>query len=74
MAHVRGLTHARPRRHDKAAPCPNCKAFDLVTIDGQWGITCQHCDHHLEPEEYDQHATAYLHAHQAATTNDDAAA
>ncbi|MFJ9381906.1 hypothetical protein [Streptomyces sp. NPDC101455] len=64
---LRHLTHSQPQRHDQAAPCPSCGNFDLVTIDGQWGITCQTCGHHLEPDTYQQHATAFLQAHQAAT-------
>lgn len=63
---IRDLTHTVPRKHPKAAPCPECGAFDLVAIDGQWGITCTTCGHHLTPEAYDEHAAAYLNAHQTA--------
>ncbi|MEV6614250.1 hypothetical protein AB0N31_10580 [Streptomyces sp. NPDC051051] len=62
---IRGLTHATPHRHPKAAPCPECDAFALVAVDGQWGITCTACGHHLEPLAYDAHAAAYYTAHQS---------
>lgn len=63
---VRDLTHAVPHRDLQAAPCPACEAFDLVAVDGQPGITCQTCGHHLERADYDQHAAAFLQAHQGA--------
>lgn len=67
--HIRSLTHAAPRRHPQGAPCPECEAFALVRTDGQWEITCTFCGHHLEPNAYDQHAAAFLQAHQAAADN-----
>lgn len=70
---IRGLTHASPRQHPQAAPCPQCDAFDLISTDGQWGITCHACGHHLEPDAYDAHAAAFLHTiqtEQAAATAD----
>jgi Zn ribbon nucleic-acid-binding protein len=64
--HIRRLTHATPRRHPQGAPCPACDAFALVRTDGQWEIMCSFCGHQMEPEAYDQHAAAFLHAHQTA--------
>lgn len=58
---IRGLTHATPRQHPQAAPCPQCDACALVRTDGSWHITCQLCGHTLDPEEYDTHAAAVLH-------------
>jgi hypothetical protein len=66
LARIRDLTHAVPHRHPQAAPCPECDAFALTATDGQWGITCSACGHHLEPEAYDQHAARFFHAHQTA--------
>ncbi|MFD5251314.1 hypothetical protein ACFWM5_00525 [Streptomyces bobili] len=63
--HIRSLTHATPHRHPKTAPCPSCDSFALVAVDGRWGITCTACGCHLEPLEYEEHAAAVLHAHQA---------
>lgn len=57
---IRELTHAVAHRHRKDAPCPVCEAFDLVEVDGQWGITCETCGEHLEPEQYTAHAKAFL--------------
>lgn len=66
---IRDLTHAVPRRHPQGAPCPRCGAFALVATDGQWGITCDSCGHHLDPDAYDRHAAAFLTAHQAAAAD-----
>ncbi|WP_329597776.1 hypothetical protein OIE43_18895 [Streptomyces pseudovenezuelae] len=63
---VRDITHAVPHRHPMTAPCPSCDTFALVRTDGQWGVSCTFCGHHMEPEAYDQHTAAVLHAHQAA--------
>lgn len=74
---IRGLTHASPRQHPQAAPCPKCEACALVRTDGLWGITCQCCGHTLEPDAYDAHVAAVLHtvqAERAAARGDDAAA
>lgn len=57
---IRTLTHTVPHRHPQAAPCPHCDAFALVAVDGQWGITCEACGHHLDRTDYDQHASRYL--------------
>lgn len=57
---VRDLTHAIPRDHPQAAPCPQCEAFALVRTDGYWPIHCRACRHTLDPEAYDQHANAVL--------------
>ncbi|PZG77140.1 hypothetical protein C1I97_37165 [Streptomyces sp. NTH33] len=62
---VRDLTHAVPHRQEMAAPCPECDAAGLVRTDGQWGISCTVCGHHLEPQAYDDHAAAVLKAYQA---------
>lgn len=69
LARVRALTHAVPHKHPQGAPCPECDAFALVAEDGQWGITCQACGHHLQPEAYEEHAARFLHTHQTATDN-----
>ncbi len=68
IARIRDLTHAVPHRHPQAAPCPQCDAFALVAVDGQWGITCEACGHHLDPDAYDHHTRAVLNAQQAAHT------
>lgn len=60
MARIRDLTHATPHRHPKDAPCPACQAFALVETDGQWGITCEACGEHLEPEQYTAHTKTVL--------------
>lgn len=60
LARIRDLTHATPHHHPKDAPCPTCQAFALTQTDGQWGITCQACGEHLEPEQYTAHAKALL--------------
>ncbi|MEU6491110.1 hypothetical protein ABZ890_12035 [Streptomyces sp. NPDC046984] len=65
LARIRDLTHATPHRHDYAAPCPACQAFALAAVDGQHGITCQACGHHLEPAQYDQHSARFLEGLQA---------
>lgn len=63
---IRDLTHAIPHKHPQGAPCPDCQAFALVAIDGQWGVVCEACGRHLEPDAYTEHAATYLHNHQAA--------
>ncbi|WP_405930338.1 hypothetical protein [Streptomyces sp. NBC_00827] len=68
LAVIRNLTHAVPRRHPQAAPCPNCEAFALTRTDGRWGVTCEACGHHLEPDAYDTHAAAVLADQQHLTT------
>ncbi|MFF8980201.1 hypothetical protein ACF08A_25740 [Streptomyces cellulosae] len=68
LARVRDLTHAVPHRHPQGAPCPSCEAFALVAVDGQWGIVCEACGHHLEPDAYAAYAAAFLHTHQTTTT------
>ncbi|WP_228915946.1 hypothetical protein [Streptomyces sp. DH20] len=67
---VRDLTHAVPHRHPQGAPCPKCDAHALVAVDGQLGITCDSCGHHLDIDTYAAHAAAFLHTHQ--TTAGDA--
>lgn len=62
---LRALTHTAPRRTPRAAPCPDCGAFALVSVDGRWGITCEACGQHLEPDVYEAHAAAVLHTHQS---------
>ncbi|MFJ2002163.1 hypothetical protein [Streptomyces chartreusis] len=63
---IRDLTHAVPHRHHKVAGCPKCQAFDLAAVDGQEGITCFACGHHLTDAEYDQHAAASLRTYREA--------
>lgn len=58
---IRDLTHAIPHHHEKAAPCPACKLFALIAVDGQDDITCTACGHHLTTTDYDQHAATFLH-------------
>lgn len=74
LARVRDLTHAVPHRHPQGAPCPSCDAFALVAVDGQWGIVCEACGHHLEPDAYAAHAAAFLQTHQTTTTTPGGAA
>jgi len=69
---LRGLTHAEPRTHPCAAPCPACGAFALARTDGRWHVHCTVCAHTLTPEAYAEHAAAVLHTHQ--TTSHDTAA
>ena len=38
----------------------------LVQTDGRWGITCEDCGHHLEPDDYAQHVAAVYHAQNTA--------
>jgi hypothetical protein len=64
---IRDLTHAVPHDHRQAANCPKCTAFALVRTDGQWHIRCTSCGHHLTPEAYNEHASAFLHTHQTGT-------
>ncbi|WP_281155156.1 hypothetical protein [Streptomyces sp. HYC2] len=71
---VRDLTHAVPHRHPQGAPCPDCESFALVRTDGKWGITCEACGHHLEPDAYDEHAARFLKAVQAPATDQTSAA
>ncbi|NUS29798.1 MAG: hypothetical protein HOV92_37045 [Streptomyces sp.] len=63
---IRDLTHTVPHRHHYAAPCPECEAFALAAVDGQEGITCTICGHHLSHPDYDQHAARTLKAIQVA--------
>ncbi|MFE9886263.1 hypothetical protein [Streptomyces scopuliridis] len=66
MRRIRDLTHATPYRRRMAMPCPECGAFGLTSIGGQWGVTCEVCDTHLEPEQYTAYAQTILAAHTAA--------
>jgi hypothetical protein len=70
---IRDLTHVVPHRHHHAAPCPSCEAFGLASVDGQDGITCQVCGHHLSRTDYEQHAARILQACQAASADEPAA-
>ncbi|HET9381309.1 MAG TPA: hypothetical protein VFP69_10820 [Streptomyces sp.] len=69
IARIRDLTHATPHTHRKTAPCPQCTAFALVAVDGQWGITCEACGHHLDPDAYAQHAAQMHRTHQDAAAD-----
>ncbi|WP_405856146.1 hypothetical protein OG407_07310 [Streptomyces sp. NBC_01515] len=62
---LRHLTHSQPQQHPRAAPCPACDLCTLVRTDGRWHIHCLGCGHQLTPDEYDQHAAAYLLEHTA---------
>jgi Zn ribbon nucleic-acid-binding protein len=62
---IRDLTHAVPHRREMAAPCPECDAHALIAVDGQEGINCTFCGHHMTVAEYDQHAAAFLRTIQA---------
>ncbi|NUP19857.1 MAG: hypothetical protein HOZ81_28015 [Streptomyces sp.] len=66
VRHLRRLTHSEPAQHPRAAPCPACDLFTLVRTDGRWHIHCLNCGHQMTPDDYDQHATHYLAARQAA--------
>lgn len=66
---IRDLTHTIPHRHHYAAPCPACNAFALASVDGQDGITCTVCGHHLSHTDYDQHATQVLRDYQQNRTD-----
>lgn len=61
---IRSLTHTNPQQHPRAAPCPACDLCTLVRTDGRWHIHCLDCGHQLTPDQYDQHAAAYLAARQ----------
>ncbi|MFE6025558.1 hypothetical protein [Streptomyces niveus] len=69
MTRIYDLTHAVPHHHRQAAPCPNCRAYALVQVDGQWGVSCEVCGHHLEPEQYTAHAQTVLAAHRPPETS-----
>ncbi|MFJ9381871.1 hypothetical protein [Streptomyces sp. NPDC101455] len=62
VRHLRNLTHSQPQQHPRAAPCPACQAFRLTATDGRWHIHCLGCGHQLTPDQYEQHATAFLHS------------
>lgn len=62
---LRTLTHASPRQHPRAAPCPACDLCTLVRTDGRWHIHCLDCGHQLTPDQYQHHASAYLAERQA---------
>ncbi|WP_051764769.1 hypothetical protein [Streptomyces sp. NRRL F-5135] len=57
---IRTLTHATPYRRRMALPCPECSAFALTETSGQWGVTCEVCGNHLDPEQYDAHVLSTL--------------
>ncbi|MFJ6659688.1 hypothetical protein ACIQNG_25545 [Streptomyces sp. NPDC091377] len=59
---IRDLTHAVPHKHPQSAPCPECDAYALAAVDGRWGITCEACGHHLDPDAYAAHARTVLNA------------
>ncbi|MFE2046693.1 hypothetical protein ACFXAZ_38440 [Streptomyces sp. NPDC059477] len=65
---VRDLTHTVPHDHPVPAPCPRCDARALLATDGQWGVTCHACGHHLTPDAYTDHAATVVRAHQDQTT------
>ncbi|MEU3255986.1 hypothetical protein [Streptomyces sp. NPDC006997] len=45
---ARAITGHHPhRRPYTAAPCPQCRAYGLVAVDGQPGLLCDTCGHHL---------------------------
>ncbi|MFJ2514677.1 hypothetical protein ACIPEL_15285 [Streptomyces griseoviridis] len=57
---LRHLTHTTPQQHPRAAPCPACDLCTLVRTDGHWHIHCLDCGHRMSPDEYQEHAAAYL--------------
>lgn len=52
---IERITHTRPRRTVKDAPCPACSGFALVEREDQRHITCDVCGHRLTPEQYLAH-------------------
>lgn len=59
---IQRITHTRPRRHPKDAPCPSCSAFALVAVDDEWHISCQACCMRLTPDEYTEHRARIMPA------------
>jgi ribosomal protein S27E len=55
VARIERLTHTRPRRRLRQAPCPDCSAFALVEQETELHITCDACGHRLTPDEYTAH-------------------
>lgn len=53
---TRAITGTEPRRSLKLAPCPQCRAFALLEVDGRWYIECQACPARLTRDEYADHA------------------
>lgn len=62
LRRILAITGTTPRRRNRAAPCPDCGAFDLVATDGEWWITCTVCGHRLTRDAYDDHAVTTLAA------------
>ncbi|MGW2591975.1 hypothetical protein ACWCXC_17150 [Streptomyces sp. NPDC001515] len=59
---IQRITHTRPRRRHKDAPCPGCSAFALVEQDTELLITCEACGQVLTPAGYDQHRAQVMPA------------
>ncbi|MFF7365835.1 hypothetical protein [Streptomyces sp. NPDC008125] len=55
VARIERVTHTRPRRTAKDAPCPGCGAFALVEREDELHIHCEACGHRLTPEAYTAH-------------------
>ncbi|MEV3995785.1 hypothetical protein AB0K62_08845 [Streptomyces halstedii] len=52
---INRITHTKPRRTPKDAPCPGCEAFALVEREGDLHISCEACGHRLLPDAYLAH-------------------
>lgn len=55
MDRIQRITHARPQRRRRQAPCPDCTAFALMEQDGEFHISCEACGRRMTPDEYTAH-------------------
>ncbi|MFD6421731.1 hypothetical protein [Streptomyces sp. NPDC060198] len=62
VARIERVTHTRPRRTPKDAPCPGCSAFALVEHEDQLHIRCEACGHRLTPDAYAAHRAEVMPA------------
>ncbi|MER7696191.1 hypothetical protein [Streptomyces sp. NPDC096095] len=59
---VRRLTHTKPLKRTKDAPCPTCGLWTLEEHEDQLHIMCRACPARLTPEEYDLHRVQVMPA------------
>ncbi|MGW1182985.1 hypothetical protein ACWD7Y_05205 [Streptomyces drozdowiczii] len=59
---IERITHSRPRRRRRQAPCPDCTAFALVEQETELHISCDACGCRLTPDEYAAHRAEVMPA------------
>lgn len=60
ISRIEAITREVPQRRPRYAPCPQCTAFALAAVDGEWEVACEACGYCMDPDAYATHAAAVL--------------